>query len=110
MSRSRRFTTCVDCGNHAIHGGRGLCLTCHSRHRRKGTLHRYPTGEPGNQYKTRGGAVSPRSTRRIRIEQAIALAGTVEGAHQHLARTGSAMPLETVQSVYDDMLEEVVVA
>ena len=37
-----KLQICVDCGNLREHAGRGLCVSCHSRRKRKGTLYKFP--------------------------------------------------------------------
>ena len=41
---SRRVIECADCCNEGLHQARWLCERCYSKHRRDGTLHKYPSG------------------------------------------------------------------
>ena len=40
--RRWRIVRCACCGKEGRHGARGLIMTCHAHHRRRGTLHRFP--------------------------------------------------------------------
>jgi hypothetical protein len=92
VSRGRPPVRCLDCGQTKDHHGRGLCSTCHTRHRRGGTLERFARIEPlkgePRRHNPTPGCVRKTTDPKVLIEQAIARTGSVDKAALELAEQG----------------------